>query len=76
MKANIDFVLPRLATGGDLHIGVGDDGGQMPHDWYQFGTGWIKDNEQTGPAHRIRYQQSYERGQTMGVEEATELLLG
>ena len=23
-----------------------------------------------------RYQQSYERGQTMGVEEATELLLG
>ena len=52
MKANIDFVLPRLATGGDLHHD--DDGGQMSHDWYEFGTVWIKDNEQTGPAHRIR----------------------
>lgn len=85
-KANIDFVLPRLATGGDLHeddhkaidqladmidhdvthmvdcrleandeefvtshdremkylhLGVDDDGGQMPHSWYEEGTNWI-----------------------------------
>jgi dual specificity phosphatase 3 len=24
-----------------LHIGVDDDGCQMPHDWYEFGTRWI-----------------------------------
>jgi dual specificity phosphatase 3 len=86
MKANINFVLPRLATGGDLHhdnaigerqlidlinqgvthivdcrmeaddeefvhgldpemgylhIGVDDDGGHMPHGWYEHGTHWI-----------------------------------
>jgi dual specificity phosphatase 3 len=95
MKANIDFVLPRLATGGDLHhddekgasqlvdlieqyvshivdcrmeandedfvaevdpdmhylhIGVDDDGGQMPHDWYENGTGWIVEALETDPA--------------------------
>ena len=86
IKANINFVLPQLATGGDLHhddekgarqlldlieqyvshmvdcrleandeefvveldpdmqylhIGVDDDGGKMPHSWYEQGTQWI-----------------------------------
>jgi dual specificity phosphatase 3 len=95
MKANIDFVLPRLATGGDLHhdnekgatqlidligrcvshivdcrmetddedfvaevdpdmvylhLGVDDDGGTMPLDWYEAGTGWILEALETDPA--------------------------
>lgn len=88
VKANIDFVLPRLATGGDLHedneiagmqlvylidqdvdylldtrleasdeefvaqldpemnylyLPVDDDGGSMPHSWYEQGTKWVID---------------------------------
>ena len=30
-----------------LHIGVDDDGDPMPHDWYEFGTGWILDALET-----------------------------
>jgi dual specificity phosphatase 3 len=98
MKANINFVLPRLATGGDLHhknedgalqladlidqgvthivdcrieandeefvagldpdtgylhIGVDDDGGCMPHDWYDAGTGWVLDVLDADPDHVV-----------------------
>lgn len=94
MRANINFILPRLATGGDLHHddgkgasqladlieqyvshivdcrieandedfvteldpdmhylhhGVDDDGGQMPHDWFEAGTKWVLDALSTDP---------------------------
>ena len=65
MKANIDFVLPRLATGGDLHHD--DDDGQMPHDWYEFGTGWILDALETDPA--ADHRQADQSRELVNVEQ-------